>query len=251
MPAVPLAAQLYTVRDFTKTPADIAKTLRKIKQIGYDAIQASAMGLIDATEFAAMLKGEGLACCATHTSIDQMRNNPRQIIDDHLLWNCQFTAIGGYWSDDYNWPAFIEDFNAIATNFTGSGVRIGYHNHSHELARFNGKTALAQLREGLDPEVWFELDTYWLAHGGADPIQWIHSVAGRIPCVHLKDMGITPERKQFMAEIGEGNLNWPGILDACKAAGVQWYIVEQDDCNGRDPFASLSISFKNLRAMGM
>ena len=51
-----------------------------------------------------------------------------------------------------------------------------------------------------------------------------------------------------MAEVGEGNLNWPSILEAAKEAGVEWYIVEQDTCQ-RDPFESLSISLRNLRTM--
>ena len=56
--------------------------------------------------------------------------------------------------------------------------------------------------------------------------------------------------EQIMAEVGEGNLDWPGILAAAKNAGVQWYIVEQDTCQ-RDPFESLKISLDNLKAMGL
>jgi sugar phosphate isomerase/epimerase len=55
---------------------------------------------------------------------------------------------------------------------------------------------------------------------------------------------------QTMAEVGEGNLNWSTILPACRAAGVQWYAVEQDVCQ-RDPFESLKISYNNLKAMGL
>ena len=64
-------------------------------------------------------------------------------------------------------------------------------------------------------------------------------------------MAITTEREVRYAEIGEGNLNWPAILDAAKAGGVRWYLVEQDECYGRDPFESLAISYRNLRAMGL
>jgi sugar phosphate isomerase/epimerase len=70
-----------------------------------------------------------------------------------------------------------------------------------------------------------------------------------MPLVHLKDM-VMRGREQLMAEVGEGNLNWPAILDACRDAGVVWYIVEQDTCQ-RDPFDSLGISLRNLRAMGL
>jgi sugar phosphate isomerase/epimerase len=60
-------------------------------------------------------------------------------------------------------------------------------------------------------------------------------------------MSITPEREQRMAEIGEGNLNWPAILKAAREGGVEWYLVEQDACYGRDPFESLAISFQYLK----
>ena len=55
---------------------------------------------------------------------------------------------------------------------------------------------------------------------------------------------------QRYAEVGEGNLNWPAILNACIYAGVEWYIIEQDSCYERDPFESLGISLNNLKEMG-
>jgi sugar phosphate isomerase/epimerase len=61
-------------------------------------------------------------------------------------------------------------------------------------------------------------------------------------------MGIGADGKQFMAEVGEGNLNWPGILAACAAAGTRWLVVEQDVCR-LDPLESVGISFRNLSGM--
>jgi len=73
---------------------------------------------------------------------------------------------------------------------------------------------------------------------------------GRAKLVHFKDMAIR-EHKQVFAEVGEGNLNWPAILDACKEAGTEWMIVEQDLCYDRDPFESLGISLKNIKSWGI
>ena len=42
-----IAAQLYTVREFTKTEADIAETMKKVRQLGYEAVQCSALGPIE------------------------------------------------------------------------------------------------------------------------------------------------------------------------------------------------------------
>ena len=41
-----VAAQLYTIRDFTKTPANVALSMRKIRSIGFTAVQVSGMGAI-------------------------------------------------------------------------------------------------------------------------------------------------------------------------------------------------------------
>jgi sugar phosphate isomerase/epimerase len=242
-----IAAQLYTLREMLKTPAEIAATLKKVKKIGYDAVQVSGMGKIEPHELAAILNGEGLTCCATHIALDWMKHNPKQVIEQHQLWGCKYTAIGSHKAaSKAEWLQFTADYSAIAAQYDKSGLHIGYHNHSHELAHYDGTTALQLLIDNLGKNVWIELDTYWIVHGGGDPIQWIGKVAKRIPCVHLKDMAVTAEREQLMAEVGEGNLNWPGILKACRKAGVKWYIVEQDTCQ-RDPLESLAISLRNIK----
>jgi sugar phosphate isomerase/epimerase len=247
-----IAAQLYTLRDFTKTPADIAKTLARVKEIGYNGVQCSALGPIEPKELAKILKDNDLACVATHVKLDDLEKEPQRIIDEHALWGCKYTAIGGFFAKEataQTWIDFANRYNAIAKKFVGSGLSIGYHNHSHELAHFDGKPAFQILLEHFDRAVWIEIDTYWITHGGGDPTQWIGKVAGRIPCIHLKDMAIKLDRTQFMAEVGEGNLNWDAILVACKAAGLEHLIVEQDICY-RDPFESLEISLRNLKRMG-
>jgi sugar phosphate isomerase/epimerase len=246
-----LAAQLYTLRDHTQTPEALDVTLGRVRAIGYRAVQVSAIGPIEPRALAELLRKNGLACCATHTGLDRLQNEPDAVIEELKLWDCQFTAVGGFFPDNPTaelWNRFAHDFNQIAERFKGTGITLGYHNHSHELVKFEGKTILQNLVDRLDPAVAFEIDTYWITHGGGDPAWWIRNVAGRIPCVHLKDMGIRRPREQIMMEVGEGNLNWPAVLDACRTAGVEWYIVEQDTCH-RDPFESLAISFRNLSAM--
>src|SRR5215203_5140664 len=109
-----VALQMYTLREFTKTPADIAKTLSRVKQLGYDAVQLSALGPIDPKELATILSNEGLVCCATHISLERMMNATSAVIDDHKLWNCAYTAIGGFFPKDpteQDWLNFAGEYN--------------------------------------------------------------------------------------------------------------------------------------------
>lgn len=247
-----IAAQLYTLREYTKTADQFARTLQKVRELGYPSVQISAIGPIPPAEVARILRNSGLSCCATHASLDRMKNDSAALIEELKSWGCQYTAVGGFFPKEpvtADWHRFADEFNHVAGIFAGSGIQLGYHNHNHELANFDGKTALQILLDRLDRQICFEIDTYWITAGGGDPAEWIGKVAGRIPCIHLKDMGVRYPREQYMMEVGEGNLNWPAILTACEAAKVQWYIVEQDTCY-RDPFESLGISLKNLRAMG-
>jgi sugar phosphate isomerase/epimerase len=80
-------------------------------------------------------------------------------------------------------------------------------------------------------------------------VAWIRKLKGRCPVVHLKDFAIAADRTQFFTEIGNGNLDWPGILAACEESGTEFMPVEQDRCPG-DPFESLRISYENLKAWG-
>jgi sugar phosphate isomerase/epimerase len=254
-----IAAQLYTVRAHTQNFADFRETCRRIKEMGYDGVQLSAVAPeITPEEINQVLQETGLECPATHFSLDHIESDFDGFVAKHRLWKCRYPAIGGNfmplekWSQQ-NWDAFFVRFNALADRLAAQGLSLGYHNHHFEFARVNGlTTAYTMLLNRLAPSAWLEVDTQWIARGGAEPSDIIRKAAHRLPCVHLKDMTITrssdPEKDMLPAicEVGDGNLNWPGILEACAYAGVQWYIVERDD-GEMEAFDSLARSLDNLR----
>lgn len=251
-----LAAQLYTVRQFCQTAEDLAASLKKIRAIGYTAVQVSAIGPIPDAEVKKMVDAEGLTICNTHVRPSEaLWDNLDAVIAQHKLWDCKHVAIGSMPADfraegEDGFRRFAREGSEIGKKLAGAGLTFSYHNHSFELARFDGRTGLEILYEESDPRfLQAEIDVYWIQHGGADPAAWIEKMSGRMPVVHLKDMVIV-DNVPTMAEVGEGNLNWQRILAACKAAGVEWYAVEQDICR-RDPFESLKISYTNLKAMGL
>ncbi len=260
MPKPIVAAQMYTVRDFCQTAADVIESVKKIARIGYTALQSSAMQGVPEMgyqEFRKVCDGEGVSICASHISFDEMRDSPEKVVEEHQIMGCKYPGIGGAPAGTYDSEAncirFAREASEVAAKLAESGLSFIYHNHSTEFARPAGskRTMLEIFFDESDPELFnFELDTYWVAHGGGSPVAWIEKCAGRCPVLHYKDFAITLQREQFYTEIGEGNLDWPGINEAAEKAGCVYAAIEQDTCPG-DPFDSLAISYKNLVEMGL
>ena len=259
---MPIGAQMFTLRDHCQTIDDVKKSLERVKAMGYDGIQGSAAkfnthNLDEVKQIKQALDANGLVCGVTHEGLKDVDDDTiKIIIEKHQILDCKLTAVGGFfpkgeeWSLA-NWQDFIKQYNETAAKFAEAGLRIGYHNHSHEFAKVtDDKTAIELLVEGLADSVWFEFDMYWVAHGLGDPAEWTSKVAGRIPAVHYKDGVVLPDRTHQMMPVGEGNLNWPKINAACAEAGVEWYLVERDR-GPHDPFDALEISIKHMRSWGL
>jgi len=249
-----VGAQLFTLRDTMKTSKDMAATLKQVAEIGYTTVQVSGIGDIDPAELVKITDDNGLKIAATHMGWDRFLNDLDGVIETHKTWKCSHPAIGGLPGEYFNEDGvkrFVDELAPIAERLETEGMDFSYHNHSHELVKHGDYTWLAQTyaRAG-GAMLKAEIDTYWVQNGGGDPAQWLRDCAGREPVIHLKDMIITPEREQRFAEIGEGNLNWPAILAAAELGGVEYMMVEQDDCYDREPIESLAISYRNLAAMG-
>ncbi|QSF47306.1 sugar phosphate isomerase/epimerase family protein [Paenibacillus tianjinensis] len=248
-----IAAQMYTLREFTQTPEGLRDAFQKLKEIGYQAVQISGIGKIDPQLVKQYADEAGLVICATHISWDRLVNDLDALAAEHKLWNCKYIGLGAMPVEYQNSLEGYRTFARLASEIARTlhkehGLQFIYHNHDFEFERVDGITGIEVLLEESDVKaLGFELDLYWVQAGGGSPVDWIHKVQGRMQVVHLKDMEIVG-RKQVFAEIGEGNMNYKNIIQACRETGVEWYVVEQDVCR-RDPFESLAISLNYLQKL--
>ncbi|NQU41801.1 sugar phosphate isomerase/epimerase [bacterium] len=249
-----LGAQLYTVREFCKTIDDIEKTLEKVREIGYEHIQVSGFGPVDPKDVAKLFEKTGVKCCATHMGWNEFVDKTDEMVEVHQMWNCKHPAIGGLfkgYEGAEGLKKFIDEMPPVLEKLAAASMDFSYHNHNHELIRIGEPTWLEALYAQTDPKhLKAEIDVYWIQAGGGDPAQWVRMLGKRQPLLHLKDMTMSAGREQRFAEIGEGNMNFKTILDAAEEVDVEYALVEQDQCYGRDPFESLAISYRNLKAMG-
>lgn len=248
-----VAIQLYTLREHCKTAADVAATAKKVRAIGYQAVQISGVGPIPESELVAIFKGEGLAICATHEPGAKILDETESVIDRLQKLGTRLTAYPFPAGVDFDNPGhiatLIKKLDIAGAKFRAAGLKLGYHNHAHEFYRpAGGATFLERVYAETSPEnIVAELDTFWVQRGGGDVVQWVASLKGRQPFIHLKDYKVSPTGEPAFCEIGAGTLDFKRIIAEAEAGGCEWFIVEQDTTPG-DPFVSIKQSFDYIKA---
>jgi sugar phosphate isomerase/epimerase len=247
---VEIGAQLYTVRAFCKTLEDFAETLKKVADIGYKNVQVSGTCEYDPQWLADQLKKNGLKCVLTHNSQEKFKTDAATLAKNHSVFDCDYVGLGSYGFKEENGETlekFMEIFTPIVNTVAENGKYFMYHNHDWEFKKQNGKPILQLMAEAMPADKFgFTLDTFWVQAGGGDPAFWIEKLSGRVPCIHLKDYSFG----RLMAVIGEGNINFDRVFEKAEKAGTKYMLVEQDNCNGEDPFDCLNRSFKYLKSCG-
>ena len=248
-----IGAQFYTLRDFCKTPEDLALSLRKVADIGYKTVQISGTCPYEAQWLREQLDQNGLQCVLTHIPVPRLTGETAQVIADHHVFGCEHIGLGWYaFNEDKPeecYDHFMATYPAVAEQIRQGGRYFMYHNHDQEFKRTpdGRQIILERLAETIPAEIMgFTLDTFWVQAGGGDPAQWIGRLAGRVPVIHLKDFAYG--RK--MAVVGEGNINFDRVFREAEKSGTKFMMVEQDDCNGEDPIECLRRSYQYLTACG-
>ena len=249
-----IGAQLYTVREFVQDTDGFEKSMKKISDIGYKAVQLSGIGSgISADDIKRILDKYSLIPVCTHRGMDELLNDTENSIEFHKKIGCNIAGLGsmpGIWDgiSKEKMQSFVKEMNIINKRFKNAGMTFAYHNHSVEFMKVDGRFIMDYFIE--KGEFDFIVDVYWLAYAGINPPDFIKKLGRRAKVIHFKDLktGIG-ENHHEMAEIMEGNLDWDKIIAACDEAGSEWAMVEQDICRG-DPFDSLKLSYDNLKTKG-
>lgn len=252
-----IAVTLFNLREYCQTESDLDRSLDKVCEIGFRAVQVSGLPL-DAAVVRKQLDKHDLFCCAAHDNLQAIEEGTK-LIDKMKTLGCDFVALGApppeYRDTAENFRKVIRLFNEQGPKFLEAGVKLAYHNHDFEFEKLEGlggKTMLEAFYDETDAKTVFaEIDMYWVSRGSGSPTRWVRKVAGRMPVAHFKD-GVMYQGKNVFCEVGEGNLDWPEVIRTCEETGVRWYSIEQDQpFPNRNIFDSIKMSFDNLRKLGV
>jgi sugar phosphate isomerase/epimerase len=144
-----------------------------------------------------------------------------------------------------------ETLNARAEQAASYGLRVGYHNHDHELSsRIEDRPALEVFAELLDPSVLLEVDLYWAAAGGVDPVGLLQRLGDRVHAVHAKDGLIRPgitSREMPADQLPAGRGDVPLTEALAAGTSVAYAVIEFDRYEG-DIFEGIAESYEFLTA---
>ncbi len=240
----PLSVQLYTVRD--AVAADLDAALARLAGIGFRTVEL--YGFVDrASEYRDLLAAHGLAASSAHApflteDVDAILAAAKEVGVTSLI---DPMSDPEQWSSRDGVAALASALNERAKRAADSGIRIGYHNHWWEPAPLDGVPAIEILADQLDPEVFLELDTYWVAVGEQDPVAMLGRLGDRVQFIHVKDGDISRDNTRQTAA-GDGRMP---VLDILAAAPQAVPVVELDDFDG-DVFDALTDGFAFLTANG-
>jgi sugar phosphate isomerase/epimerase len=244
--------QMYTLR--AECAADYPGTLRDVARIGYRAVQVSGLHKCTARQIRKAMDDLGLGSAGTHVSLDMLEKQFEAAVEMTKDLGTEWAIVPWIPEDRRraadDWRRFAATMNDLGLRLREVGLRLAYHNHSFEFQKFAGRSGYDIFFEAADSGlVHPEIDTYWVQHGGEDPAAYLERFVGRIEIVHFKDMGKGPERR--MMPVGEGILDWPRMIAACRAGGTEWICIEQDDCAPLAPLEAARVSFENCNRWGL
>ena len=244
-----MGVQLYSVRG--DVAGDTAGTLKALKAMGYEGVELAGLHQHSAADWKAMLGDAGLLAAGTHLGLDRIfPENLQSTIDTYSAIGCTNLVVPGlpqeYTGSLDGFRRACSIMNLAAIPLAKAGMALGYHNHAHEFKFVENRVPYELMLKCFTSDVFLQFDFGNFREGGIDGVGYARQYATRLRTVHLKAYKADCKT----AVIGEDDIRWPSVFDACEASGtLQWYIVEHE-VYANPPMVCVKQCRDNLRTLG-
>ena len=253
----PLGLQMYSLRFYSPTNA-LAK-IDKARELGFRAIEGGAPRGMPATDFLKTLEQRGMKLVSTGSDYARLKNEPDSVVTQAKALAAKYVMCSWIPHDkgkfsEKNAREAAQVFNAAGEKFRNAGITFTYHCHGYEFQPHGDGTLFDLIVRETKPEfVSFEIDVFWAAQGGADPAKLIQKHGSRFKLMHVKDLrkgaainstGAAPDEDSVA--VGEGQIDWAGVLKAAQAAGVEYYFIEDE---AKDAIEQIPRSLRYLESL--
>lgn len=252
--------QLYSLRDIIGK--DITGIIEKVAAIGYKEVETYGYSVkngfwgLDAKAFANLLKKNGITSPSGHFDLEASmagkgHEDLKACIEAANILGSEYVTIpwlGGNirkTADDYK--KISQRLNEAGSICKSSGLKLAYHNHDFEFAKFGDTTGYEIMLNETDKNlVDFEMDLYWVRHSGVDPLALFKAHPKRFTMWHVKDMD--KKNNALNSEIGQGAINFKSIFAEAKLAGAKHYFVEHETNYKPNEIGSVKASFEYVNS---
>ncbi|SDB82750.1 Sugar phosphate isomerase/epimerase [Pelagirhabdus alkalitolerans] len=243
---IPVAIQLFTLREACET--DMATTLKKVKEIGYQGVELAGYGDLTVEEVKKTLDQLDLFVAGNHVPLHDLTNRLNEVIKEQKILGNTRVVCPYILPENRNYD-FYQDLpsilQSIQRELAQHGMVLVYHHHDFELEEYrDNESVLSYLLKNVNG-LKLELDVYWIQKAKEKPVDWISRYKDQLVLLHLKDMS-SDERETF-APLGTGRTDLKSILTT---AQPDVWIVEQDQTDG-DPFEAIKTSYQYLKNEGV
>jgi sugar phosphate isomerase/epimerase len=252
-----VALQLYSLR--AQLGKDVPHALDEVKSWGITNVELAGTYNLTPEQFKAQLDVRGLNAFSGHFAYDRLQNDIEGVAKDAQTLGLKY--VGCAWiphSEPFtekNCRDAIAVFNNAGEALAKHGIKFFYHTHGYEFQPFQDGTLFDVLMTGTNPKFLnFEMDVFWIAHSGQDPVQLMEKYPARWQLMHLKGMrdstptGLLTGHSAVTNDVavGTGKINYVPIINEAKKLGVKTYIIEDES-----PVSEQQIpqSYKYLEAL--
>jgi sugar phosphate isomerase/epimerase len=257
-----IGLQLYTLRN--ELAKDTPGTIRAVVAAGYK--QGEMFGFPNCDPVISAARDAGLALRSSHFEWETVVNPKdagysdfQRILEKAVKTGLSHLVIPYLAEKD---RTTLDDYRRVAAHANRAaalakkaGLQLSYHNHAFEFKPLAGsRTGFDVFMAEFGPDLQFELDIFWVKVGGAEPLDLIQKLSGRVSQIHLKDLKAGLALPNFgslpndaFQELGDGIIPMEPIIVAAQAAGVKHCHVEQDQ--SPDPLASIRQSMEYLKKL--
>ncbi len=215
--------QLYNIRDEISSPESFKAALKKVAEIGYDAVETAGYHGLSKEDFKKTLDENGLVALSCHISTNHLENELEETLSYAHFAGMKYVVLA---SSDLSSKASIMHTVDVLKNAQKEadkyGITILYHNHHQEFVEVDGILPMDEIKKACDLEV----DTFWTYVAGLDTIQYLEDNKEQLKLVHIKDGALSTHSP---CAIGEGDNDIKSIVKKAEALGHAYVIVENDD----------------------
>ncbi len=243
----PISYQLYSSRNYLP----LADTFTMLGKLGYRQVEGFEGLFTEGTDigmFKTELDAKGLHMATCHFGLDTVREQPDKVISYAKALNTEVVFIPAVpphqrVKNAAGWEALGKTLAEIGKPLQDAGLKFGWHNHAFEFAAIDSELLPLELILTGDDSLLLELDLAWCVVGKQNPLTWIERYADRLISAHIKDLAPEGEcvSEDGWADVGYGNLDWPVLMKALNNTALQYRVVEHDNPNDHQRFASRSI----------